>query len=79
MAIEVSGGSESSKSTFENNRVPSRIKIAGCRKRESYHKKHADKLAKEIGNPIILVGGNRHYDVMDELLNNSIIFNKSVV
>lgn len=70
-AIEISGGNESTKSVLDNNLGPARTKVVVSKDRESYFKEQATKLAKEINIPVILVGGNRHFDVMDNILNNN--------
>ncbi|KOR24004.1 NADH:flavin oxidoreductase [Clostridium sp. L74] len=40
-------------------------------KTESIYKEYASKIAEEVDTPIILVGMNRSYDNMNEILNNS--------
>ncbi len=69
-AIEVSGGNESTLSVVENNLGPAR-KVYGSKSNESYFSEHALKLAEELSIPVILTGGNRHFDVMDQILKNS--------
>lgn len=70
-AIEVSGGNESTKSVLDNNSGPARKKVYGSKTRKSYFREHASELAKKVKIPIILTGGNRHYDVMETILNES--------
>ncbi|MGL5380377.1 NADH:flavin oxidoreductase [Clostridium sp.] len=70
-AIEVTGGNESIKEVSDNNLGAARTKITSSKEKESYFKDYAIKLAKEIDIPVILIGGNRHLDVMEDLLNNS--------
>lgn len=65
-AIEISGGSVSSRP----NEGFSRNVKAGD---ESYFKKYAEEIAKEIKTPVILVGGNRDINGMTEVLNNTAI------
>lgn len=70
-AIEVTGGNESIEEVMKNNLGPSRTKVAISKDRESYFKEYAIKLAKRINKPVILSGGNRHFDVMEGLLNDT--------
>lgn len=70
-AIEVTGGNESIKEVGDNNLGPVRTKVIISKEKESYFKNHAKKLAEEIDIPVILIGGNRHYDVMENILNTS--------
>ena len=70
-AIEISGGNESNQSVLDNNLGPVRNKVNLGKGRESYFKEHAAKLAEQINVPVILVGGNRHLEVMEEILNNT--------
>lgn len=63
-AIEVSGGSFSSR----RNEGPSR-KIA--LEQESYFKPYAAEIAQEINVPVILVGGNREFELMKGILNQT--------
>lgn len=70
-AIEISGGNESIPSVLDNNLGPARNKIILGKDKESYFKEHASKLADVINIPVILIGGNRHLDVMDNILNTT--------
>lgn len=70
-AIEVSGGTVSDPSAIKDNLFFSRTKIALGKDRESYFKEYATKLADKVNIPVILVGGNRHLDVMEDILNNT--------
>jgi 2,4-dienoyl-CoA reductase-like NADH-dependent reductase (Old Yellow Enzyme family) len=70
-AIEISGGNESNQSVIDNNLGPARNKVNIGKDRESYFKEHAAKLAEEVDVPVILIGGNRHLDVMEDILNNT--------
>lgn len=70
-AIEVSGGNESSLDVLEGNLGPARTKIAARKERESYFKEYATRLAQFVDIPVILIGGNRHFDVMENILNNT--------
>lgn len=70
-AIEVSGGTASDINVLNNNLSFARAKIATGKDKESYFKEYATKLAEEVDVPVILVGGNRHLDVMEDLLNNT--------
>ncbi|MGL5278303.1 MAG: hypothetical protein ACRC8M_04365 [Cetobacterium sp.] len=66
-AIEVTGGNESIKEVSENNLGAARTKVVVSKANESYFKDYAKKLAKLIDTPIILIGGNRHIDLMEEI------------
>lgn len=68
-AIEVSGGNESSLDVLNGNKGPARTKVAVSKDNESYFKNHTARLTEELKIPVILTGGNRHYDVMDDILN----------
>ena len=70
-AIEISGGTFSDPDVINNNLFFSRRKLVASKDRESYFKEHAAKLANEVDVPVILVGGNRHLDVMEDILNNT--------
>ncbi|MDR3544103.1 MAG: NADH:flavin oxidoreductase [Desulfosporosinus sp.] len=70
-AIEVTGGNESIKEVAERNLGAARTKLMVSKDRESYFKKYAAKLAEEVDVPVMLVGGNRHLDVMEEILNTT--------
>ncbi|MDU1412239.1 MAG: NADH:flavin oxidoreductase [Clostridium sp.] len=70
-AIEVTGGNESIKQVIDNNLGAARTKIAMSKDKESYFMDYGTKLADMVNIPVILVGGNRHYEVMNELLNNT--------
>ncbi|MGL5312560.1 MAG: NADH:flavin oxidoreductase, partial [Peptostreptococcaceae bacterium] len=70
-AIEISGGNESTPSVLEGNLGPARTKVVMGKDRESYFREYATMLAKEVDVPVILVGGNRNLDVMEELLNHN--------
>ncbi|MGL5348885.1 MAG: NADH:flavin oxidoreductase [Peptostreptococcaceae bacterium] len=70
-AIEVSGGNGSIKEVSENNLSAARTKIVASKDRESYFKDYATKLSNMVNIPVILIGGNRHLDVMEDLLNNN--------
>ena len=70
-AIEVTGGNESIQEVLDNNMGAARTKIVASKDRESYFKDYATKLAEEIDIPVILIGGNRHLDVMQDLLDNT--------
>lgn len=59
-AIEVSGGSFSSRP----NESP-------ARKEEGYFRKYAEQLASELPVPVIVVGGNRDFETMSELVRES--------
>jgi 2,4-dienoyl-CoA reductase-like NADH-dependent reductase (Old Yellow Enzyme family) len=69
--IEVSGGNESAPSVVENNLGPARTKVVLSKDRESYFREHAARLAKAVSIPVILTGGNRHIEVMEEILSNT--------
>lgn len=65
-AIEISGGSPSSK----RNKGPVRKLSAEL---GSYFKSYAAEIAEEIDVPVILVGGNRDFELMTEILNETSI------
>lgn len=70
-AIDVSGGNESITESIENNLTTARKGIASSIEKESYFKDYAIELSKRVSIPVILVGGNRHIDLMEEILSNS--------
>lgn len=70
-AIEVSGGNGSSPKVLKGNLAAVRTEIAISKDKESYFAKHASLLAREVNIPVILTGGNRHFDVMEEILNTT--------
>ena len=67
-AIEISGGGLY---VHDNNLSAVRKKVNLGKDRESYFKEHAAKLAEEVDVPVILIGGNRHLEVMEDILNNT--------
>ena len=70
-AIEVTGGNESVQEVLDNSLGPARTKIVISKDRESYFKDYAANLAEIVDIPIILIGGNRHLEVMENLLNKT--------
>lgn len=70
-AIELSGGNSSSRYVLKNNLMTSRTGVKISIDNESYFKQYAIDLANTINTPVILTGGNRSYEVMDNILNNS--------
>lgn len=72
-AIEVSGGNESSLNVLNGNLGPARTGVALSKENESYFSEHASLLAKEVGIPVILTGGNRDLDRIENLLNTTSI------
>ncbi|MGL6064471.1 MAG: NADH:flavin oxidoreductase [Fusobacteriaceae bacterium] len=70
-AIEVTGGNESIKEVGENNLGAARQKVIVSKDKESYFRDYAKKIAEIVETPIILIGGNRHIDVMEDILNSS--------
>ena len=70
-AIEISGGNESTPTVLDNNLGPARNRVILGKDRESYFKEHTSKLANQIDVPVILIGGNRHLDVMEDILNTT--------
>lgn len=70
-AIEVTGGNESIKSVRENNLGAARTKVAVSRENQSYFRKIAAKIAKEIDKPVILIGGNREKEILENILNET--------
>ncbi|MCI2062393.1 MAG: NADH:flavin oxidoreductase [Eubacteriaceae bacterium] len=69
--IDVSGGNSAGENVSQNDLGPSRKSAARGVEYESYFLEHAKKLAEEIDIPVILTGGNRHFEVMDEILNHT--------
>lgn len=65
-ALEISGGSQSSRPDQGVVRVITP-------EQESYFKPYAAELAQEIEIPVILVGGNRNFEGMTEILNQTSI------
>lgn len=63
-AIEVSGGSFSSR---PNEGAVRKIK----KEQDPYFKYYAVELAKDVDVPVILVGGNRDYNSMNDILNST--------
>lgn len=65
-AIEISGvlGAKQEDKTVEE-------KGLSYLEKESYFRKYASEIAEEIDVPIILVGGNRSFSLMEDILNNS--------
>lgn len=70
-AIEITGGDETFPEVLDNNLGPARKKIFGNKEKESYFRNFAKKLSSEINIPVILIGGNRSIEVMNDILNNS--------
>lgn len=68
-AIEVTGGNESIKEVTENNLGAARTKVVVSKDRESYFKDYAKKLSDLVNIPVILIGGNRNLDIMEDILN----------
>lgn len=65
-AIEISGGSSSSR---PDEGVVRKI----TSEQESYFKPYAAEIAQEINVPVILVGGNRDFELLTEILNQTAI------
>lgn len=65
-AIEVSGGSNSSRP----NENPARVGITS-NEEESYFKDYATQITQQIDVPVFLVGGNRSLETMSDLLNST--------
>ncbi|GAB6099338.1 NADH:flavin oxidoreductase [Halanaerocella petrolearia] len=65
-AIEISGGSGSAR----DGKGASRTKIKTSED-ESYFRDYAAQVASEVDVPIILVGGNRSFEVMNDILENT--------
>ncbi|WP_455537953.1 NADH:flavin oxidoreductase [Terrisporobacter sp.] len=70
-AIEVTGGNGSIKEVVDNNLGTSRTKVVVSKDRESYFRNYAAKLADMVDIPVILIGGNRNLDVIEDILNNT--------
>lgn len=68
--IEVSGGNESSLDVLNNNLGPARRKVLS-KDKEAYFLEHGKKLSKAVNIPVILTGGLRSYDFMDEILDTT--------
>ena len=68
-AIEISGGNGSSSFVAKNNLGAVRKKINA--ENESYFSEHAKKLKKVVDIPVILTGGNRSYERMETLHEES--------
>lgn len=63
-AIEVSGGIKIGKHTAVRTRI-------NKREDEAYHRAYANDIAKEISIPVIVVGGFRSLDVVEEVIENT--------
>ncbi|MGL4993716.1 MAG: NADH:flavin oxidoreductase [Bacteroidales bacterium] len=70
-AIEVTGGNESLRDVVNSNLGAARRKVDKAVENQSYFRSHAARLAQELTTPIILIGGNRDYERMEELLNST--------
>ncbi|WP_297633733.1 NADH:flavin oxidoreductase [uncultured Clostridium sp.] len=70
-AVEVTGGNESIKYVAENNLGAARTKVVMSKDKESYFKNYAIELSKRIDASVILIGGNRHLDVLSDIYENS--------
>ena len=66
-AIEMSGG------TFESGKlIPSRIGTSKSEDREVYYRKAAEIFKKEIGTPLILVGGFLSFNIAEEVITSGL-------
>lgn len=66
-AIEMSGG------TFESgNLIPSRTGTSKSEKNEVYYREAAKKFKKEIGIPLILVGGFLSFNIAEDVVNSGL-------
>lgn len=65
---EISGGNECFPAVAAAGLGPSRTGLARHKERDSYFAGYARKLAAQTSLPLILTGGNRHFDVMQKLL-----------
>ena len=65
---EISGGNECYPSVAAAGLGPSRKGLVGHKERDSYFAAYARKLSRATSLPLILTGGNRHFDVMNALL-----------
>lgn len=70
-AIEVTGGNESLKDVIHNNLGAARRKVDKDMENQSYFRSHAARLAETLPIPIILIGGNRQFERMTEILNST--------
>ncbi|NLO47567.1 MAG: NADH:flavin oxidoreductase [Clostridiales bacterium] len=68
-AVEVSGGILSDPDVMKNNL--SSLRPVHNKEQESFFRAHAAKLADAVSIPVILTGGNRHIDVMEDILNKT--------
>jgi 2,4-dienoyl-CoA reductase-like NADH-dependent reductase (Old Yellow Enzyme family) len=66
-AIEISGGGAGS-----GEKIPVRRKI-DSREKEGYHAPHAARIAEQINAPVLVVGGLRSLEVIEELLEKTSI------
>ncbi len=62
-AIEVSGGSRASKDF-----IPARLKI-DSRDKEGYHRELARRMREKVSVPLLLVGGLRSFELMEEIVS----------
>ena len=66
-AIEMSGG------TFESGKlIPSRVGTSKSEEREVYYRKTAETFKKEIGIPLILVGGFLSFNVVQDVVDSGL-------
>jgi len=63
-AIEITGGLSISKHS------PSRVRIKS-KDEEAYHREFASEIAKTVDSPVIVVGGFRSLDVIEEVINDT--------
>lgn len=75
--IEVSGGNSSFPEVVEQGLGASRGPIDGPA-RESYFRAYAERLSREVSVPVILCGGNRSLEVMEDILAHSGVFGFSL-
>lgn len=70
-AIEVTGGNESLREVIHNNMGAARRKVDKAIENQSYFRNHAARLAEALPIPVILIGGNRQFERMTEILNST--------
>ena len=68
-AIEVSGGNSAFLQVVENNLEAERLRIT--KSLQSYFKEHAKDIAQVVDIPVILTGGNKSFDIMEDILNTT--------
>lgn len=65
-AIEISGGTAASRPNEHGERIN-----IDSKEKQSYFREYAARVSREVNIPVILVGGNRNVEVMNEILNDT--------